>query len=155
MPYEIDAKTKHSLLAMSGIPDYDENGNENQVPAPVAKLYERAIRRYQRVSGALFTNETLSVIVSMAELLEEMRGADPVPASTPEDIRKDTIVDQWHRKEVKRGDTVTLHWKGQDHEAIMLGVKADRTQVKIQITGDDTARWVDPAWIKLPEPALA
>jgi hypothetical protein len=155
MPYEIDEKTKHNLLAMSGIPDYDDKGNENRVPPTLAALYERTARRYQRVSGSTLSNEVLCVIVAMAEVLEEMRGAEPIPASSPSDDPDETIIDQWLRKEVKRGDIVVLDWKNQKHEAIILGVKADRSQVKIQIVGDDTARWVTPSWVTRPEPESA
>lgn len=154
--YEPPEDVKARLLQMCGMAMQDPDGNENKLPEHVHRAYSRYARCLFRVRGpSEITDETLALVVMVAEELEEARTGKQIAVSNHSDDPEQNVIDLLNTKKIKVGDTIIVHWKEQDHVAKLTGAKRDRSAVKVMMEGDEIERWVNPTWCRVPETVSA
>jgi hypothetical protein len=151
---DIHERDARHLLAACRLPEYDEKGQPNRVPAPVVNFYWQVKQHFDRVGGTIFQPDTYAVIAAtgyaLAALTSPAKSTEPAPAVGEEELPN--VAALFHSKQIAHGDTVLVNWREEWVEGRIVGASVNRKQVTVTIDGED--RKVPTTTVKLPEAAM-
>ena len=153
--FAIDDNTARILKQAAGLPEYNEDGMCAPVPDYICKMYERVLRRFNRVGGSTLSSESLAMIVAMAEMCEDLGLTAKIAPTEHFDDPKAAVANLFLSGKLKVGDRVMATYKSQTREAKLLDVRKDRSQIQVMIDDDDTARWLPMRNVRMIEMANA
>ena len=152
---EIHERDAGHLLAACRLPSYDEKGEKNFVPEPVAKFYWQVKQHFDRVGGTTMQPDTYAVIAALGYAIAAGSVSEPEAAVEKEDDKPAANVAQlFHSKQLAHGDPVLVNWREEWKEARILGASMNRKQVTVQINGDSEERKVPTSTVKPHEAAM-
>ena len=133
MAFEFPEEVTQRLLQCCGVKEFDDKGNPNPIPKPVADLFEKFYRAFRRGGGSVVGPDTYAIIVALAGEASVAKACD---------IQKPNLASMWFKKEVGYGDVVSVFWRNEWKPAKILSAKPNRKEVKVQIDGDGEERYV-------------
>lgn len=143
------------LLAACRLTTYDEKGNPNSVPKPVADFYWQVKQHFDRVGGTIMQPDTYAVIAAIGYALAGNSAAATGDSSVEkEESSAPNVAQLFHSKQLAHGDPVLVMWREEWKEARILGASVNRKQVTVQIDGDSEERKVPTSTVKPHEAAM-
>lgn len=126
------------LFTAAGIKQYDEFGNQQELPEPIQKAYWRYKSVKDRVDMGAMSPDAFVFIVMLSNWNVSPKSKE-VNAAT-----------LGRSGDLKHGDPVSVKFRNKNTEAIFIGNCGDDDEVIVRLVSDSEERRVPTATVKVP-----